>query len=227
VNEKTGHPENGDQTKTWQPTQYANVVRHVPSGIYYARLRVKGKLIWRSLKTERISIAKLKLADVVDEEQKKAEAGYVKTKDKILIGDCIDAYRQKQFRPTKPRGQKDVKALKPAAIAYYEQRVDVLLKSWPGFERLEVRHIKERQCAEWADKARQNMAFTVFNHTLGILRNIFDFGIQAGARYNNPAAGIMRESETGKRLALPDDDTLRKFLSIWPETPNFGSSARR
>jgi integrase len=212
LSEKTGQQKTGDQSRTWQSTQYANVVRHVPSGIYYARLRVKGKLIWRSLKTERISIAKLKLADVESEEHKKAEAGYVRAKDKILVEDCIDAYRQKQFRPVKPRSQKDVKPLKPAAIAYYEQRVDALLKSWPGFECLEVRHIKERQCTEWAGKARQNMASTVFNHTLGILRNIFDFGIQAGARYNNPAADIMRESETGKRLVLPDDDTLRKFL---------------
>src|SRR5664279_4544130 len=77
MNELTGQRETGDQEKTWQATQYANVVQHVPSGIYDARLRVKGKLIWRSLKTERISIAKLRLADVEAEEQMKAEAGYV------------------------------------------------------------------------------------------------------------------------------------------------------
>ena len=41
-NDKT---EDGDHERTWQPTQYANIVRHVPSGIYYARLRIKGKLI--------------------------------------------------------------------------------------------------------------------------------------------------------------------------------------
>ncbi|MGD0259341.1 MAG: hypothetical protein ABSD29_05890 [Verrucomicrobiota bacterium] len=49
MNETTGQPETGDQSKTWQSTQYVNVVRHVPSRIYYARLQVKGKLIWRSL----------------------------------------------------------------------------------------------------------------------------------------------------------------------------------
>jgi hypothetical protein len=47
---KNGEEEDCDQGKTWQPTQYANIVRHIPSGIYYARLRIKGKLIWRSLK---------------------------------------------------------------------------------------------------------------------------------------------------------------------------------
>jgi len=53
--------------------------------------------------------------------------GYERAKDKILAQDCIDAYRQKQFRPAKPRNQKDVKPLEPAAIAYYEQRLDALL----------------------------------------------------------------------------------------------------
>ena len=221
---KNCQAEDGDQEKTWQATQYANIVRHVPSEIYYARLRIKGKLIWRSLKTERISIAKLRLADVEAEEQKKAEAGYVRAKEKILVKDCIDAYRQKQFRPAKPRTQKDVKQLKPAAIAYYEQRVDSLLKFWPGFERLEVRHIKEKQCEEWAAQARRDMAPTVFNHTLGILRNIFAFGMQAGARYNNPAAGILRESETGKKLSLPDDETFRKFLA---EIENAGGGSSK
>src|ERR1022692_4114674 len=75
---QNGQAEDVDQEKTWQPTQYANIVRHVPSGIYYARLRIKGKLIWRSLKTDKISVAKTKLGDVEKEEQKKAEAGFVK-----------------------------------------------------------------------------------------------------------------------------------------------------
>ena len=45
---KNGQAEDGDQEKTWQPTHYANIVRHIPSEIYYARLRIKGKLIWRN-----------------------------------------------------------------------------------------------------------------------------------------------------------------------------------
>ena len=53
----------------------------------------------------------------------------------------IAAYREKSVRPAKPRNQKDVKPLKPAAIAYYEQRVEALLQSWPGFKDLEVRHL--------------------------------------------------------------------------------------
>ncbi len=49
--------------KDWQKSQYSNLIRYVPSGTYYARLRVKGKLIHKSLKTNLISVAKLRLSD--------------------------------------------------------------------------------------------------------------------------------------------------------------------
>ena len=35
-----------------QKTHYANLVRYMPNGIYFARMRVKGKLIRKSLKTD-------------------------------------------------------------------------------------------------------------------------------------------------------------------------------
>jgi hypothetical protein len=45
-----------------QKSHYANLVRYVPSEIYFARIRVKGKLIRKSLKTDTLSVAKLRLA---------------------------------------------------------------------------------------------------------------------------------------------------------------------
>ena len=43
----------------WSKTQYANLIRYVPSEKYFARIRVHGKLILKSLKTDRVSVAKL------------------------------------------------------------------------------------------------------------------------------------------------------------------------
>ena len=54
-------PTAGNPAKDWQKTQLANLIRYVPSGIYYARLRVAGKLIRKSLKTDVLSVAKLRL----------------------------------------------------------------------------------------------------------------------------------------------------------------------
>ncbi len=47
----------------WQKTPVANLLRHSQSGNYYARIRVRGKLIWKSLKTKKISVAQLRLGD--------------------------------------------------------------------------------------------------------------------------------------------------------------------
>ena len=63
MSEKTARPETAESDKDWQKAQYSNLIRYVPSGTYYARLRVKGKLIRRSLKTDVLSVAKLRLSD--------------------------------------------------------------------------------------------------------------------------------------------------------------------
>jgi hypothetical protein len=55
---KTNSSETKDQR--WLKTPVADLVCHVQSGNYYARICVRGKLIWKLLKTDRISIAKLR-----------------------------------------------------------------------------------------------------------------------------------------------------------------------
>lgn len=48
----------------WQKTQFSNLIRYKPSGTYFARVRVKGKLIRKTLKTDTLSVAKLRLGDL-------------------------------------------------------------------------------------------------------------------------------------------------------------------
>jgi hypothetical protein len=46
-----------EKNSVWQKTPYANLVRYKTSGKYFARLRLRGKLIRRGLKaTKRISV---------------------------------------------------------------------------------------------------------------------------------------------------------------------------
>jgi hypothetical protein len=50
----------GKTGSIWQKTPVANLMRHKPSGNYYARIRVGGKLIWKSMKTDPMSVAKIR-----------------------------------------------------------------------------------------------------------------------------------------------------------------------
>jgi hypothetical protein len=51
----------------------SNLVRYKPSGVYFARAKVGGKLIRQSVKTDVLSVAKLRLADLLATEQKNVE----------------------------------------------------------------------------------------------------------------------------------------------------------
>src|SRR6266852_4708062 len=85
-----------DKTESrWQKTPVANLVRHVESGNYYARIRLRGKLIWKSLKTDRISVAKLRLSDFHKEERKRAEAHKAVGRGKITSSDALGTYRER------------------------------------------------------------------------------------------------------------------------------------
>lgn len=212
MNERQTEPTADNPGKDWQKTQFANLVRYVPSGMFFARLRVVGKLIRRSLKTSAITVAKRRLTDMEKHARKIAERKRPSGKGKILFEDAVAAYRDKGFRPVKARNKKDAKRLKPASVAYYGQRLAALLASWPGLDKTEIGKITGDTCGKWGDRMRETMSATAFNHTLGVLRNVIDFGIKDGACYDNPAKEIMREEETGKALELPDADKFNAFV---------------
>ena len=93
-------PEMEDQRKpVWQKTQYANVIRYVPSGTFYARIRIQGKLIRKSLETDLISVAKLRLGDL-----EKTERQAVESKDSVANGrmPAFTALKILPFYPAPP-----------------------------------------------------------------------------------------------------------------------------
>ena len=73
----------------WQKTSVANLVRNASSGIYYARVRIRGKLIWKSQKTDRMSVVKLRLGDFLNHENHRAEATQATVCGKMTLGDAL------------------------------------------------------------------------------------------------------------------------------------------
>jgi hypothetical protein len=56
-------PRNGQVL--WEKTQTQFLLRNSQSGIYYARLYVGGKEIWKSLRTDVYSVAKARLPELI------------------------------------------------------------------------------------------------------------------------------------------------------------------
>jgi integrase len=189
----------------WQKTPYANLIRYNPSGTYFARLRVRGKLIRRSLKTTKITVAKLRLADFEKEERQKAESHEAMTGGTMSFGDAVKIYRERLTGDG---------SLKPRSKSYREERLAALQKSWTNLERTDVRKISKHNCLTWAANYAQKAAPSNFNNTVGTLRLILDIAVEAGARYDNPARFIKRVRIRQKQLHLPSHDDFLKLVEM-------------
>ena len=122
----------------WQKTPYANLIRYVPSRTYFARIRIQGKLIVKSLKTDSIAVAKLRLADLEKDERQNAEHRATVTTGKMTFGDCLALYRE--------RLQADPK-FKPRTKEHYEYRTKAV-----GMTRIthhDLRHLFATRCIEF------------------------------------------------------------------------------
>lgn len=202
----TGHmktkPSSDGKKSRWQKTTYANLVRYVPSGMYFARVRIKGKLIVRSLKTDVLSVGKLRLADLEKEERQRAEGTNGVQSGKMSFGDALVAYLR--------RLQGDA-SLKPRTKQYRKERIAAILKSWPALETLDVRKITKAECLVWAERFVSNISPTNFNNSIGTLRLILEIAVEAGAIYDNPARFIKRSRVRKKELRLPNQDQFQQF----------------
>lgn len=171
--------------------------------MYFARIRVAGKLVRRSLKTNVLSVAKLRLSDFERNERAAAEASQGTQRGKITIGEAANTL--------KDRIQGDP-SLKPRTKEYYDQRIIALYKSWPELQNTDVSRITKAQCLDWASRFGAKSSSTAFNHTISVLRRIIDIGIEFGARYDNPAAHLKRVPERSKIPKLPEPDIFNRFL---------------
>lgn len=192
-----------DPETGWQKTQYANLIRYIPSGTYYARLRVKGKLIRKSLKTDVVSVAKLRLTDFEKLERQRAAAGDSAKAGRMTVGEAIGIHKRRAAGDG---------SLKQRTRDYHAERFIALLKSWLGLEKREIRSLTKSECLDWAAKFGVDRSATAFNHTVGLFRALFEIGIEMGARYDNPAKSVKRASERSKILTLPEPEQFEKFV---------------
>ena len=181
--------------KVWQKTQYANLVRYVPSGTLYARFRAGGKLVWKSLETDKVTVAQIRLSDLQKGERARIENTQAAGKGKLSLGQAIDIYVNRiEGAPN----------LKPRTKGYHKEQVKAIRRTWPDADSQDLGKLTKVQCLNWASEFGRNVSPSVYNHTLGILRKIIDLGVEAGARYDNPAKFIKRVPERQKQLKLPE-----------------------
>lgn len=191
------------ESPLWVKSSVANIVRYVPSGIYFARAKVGGKLIRQSLKTDKLSVAHLRLGDLLKQERSRLEARVEVSKGKMTFGNALALYR-KQVELNS--------GLKKNSILYRQRCIECLVRSWPGLVESDIRKISERDCSQWANRYAAQYSAGVYNNTVGTLRHIFDIAIAEGARYGNPATTIKKLKVRQKELKLPERDEFHQLV---------------
>jgi len=204
MSEKKAVSNAANADKDWQKTQYANLIRYVPSGTYFARLRVRGKLIRKTLKTDVLSVAKLRLADLEKSEREAAESSEAAFKGRMTFGDCVEIFKAQTIAST---------LLKPSAKNYRQETVETIVRTWPGILARDVRRFSASDCKTWAAELSRHYSPSRYNGTVGVLRAIFKVGMEAGALYRNPAAFLQRAKVRLKVLKLPDAAQFEKFVA--------------
>jgi len=165
--------------------------------MYYARVKVCGKLVRRKLKTDGYSKALLRLGDFLKDQRTKAprsdNAPTIFAEAQILFEKDLEARHD----------------LQPRAREYRRGCVKALLKTWPGLDNLKLTRISETECNEWAKRFRDaGYDAHYFNQTLSTLRFILD-----RAELNpNPARKVKRLGVKMRELKLPEPDQFQQLL---------------
>jgi len=189
----------------WQKTNHTGLVRYVPSGIYFARLRVGGKLIRQTLHTDVLTVAKLRLDELAKEERKRLETVSETAKGNVTFGELLKILLDRRQADT---------SLKRRTREYDGQRAKALYKSWPELEGTEVRRLSKSDCLTWAAKFAAAYSANSFNHTQAMLRHALEIAVEMGARYDNPARFIKRKSEKSKRMTLPEPKQFEELVAV-------------
>ena len=189
--------------QVWTKTSFTNLMRYEPSGMYFARIRIQGKLIRKSLKTTVITVAKLRLNDLEKAHRQTAESETEAKQGKMPFSEAGKILRARLNGDA---------TLKPRSRSYYEQRLVALLKSWPVLAEKDVRTITKSDCLDWAAKFALETCASAFNNTVSVLRQALDIVVELGIRYDNPAMVVKRVSVRSKKLTLPEFTQFMQFV---------------
>ena len=200
-------------------TKVPNLVIAEDSGNYYARIRVHGKLKWRSLRTKTFTTAKLRLKDVEMEMRRGAVPVSGTLDAKITFEDAFKHYRA---------AVENNASFKPATKHFRLRSERTLRRTWPGLWKKELRRVKAEECKRWlndfrnggaaftpnlAKTTRRGDSPTTINAAIRFLRAVFNVGVEGGIIYSNPADELKSVTPKKKLLQLPNRQQFAQLVA--------------
>lgn len=189
----------------WQPTQHTNLIRYVPSGRYFVRAKVAGRLVRQSLKTNSLEIALLKRDSLIADERARL------AKDPVAgttMANVIADYRKRL--ETTWTG-------KPRSLEEKCKTLDYLSIQWPGLGELEP-----SQAVDGIElglrKLRAHYGPVYYNGCLAELRGVFEEAKRQGLIIEVP--DLPRAPVGHKQKALLSRDEFARLLAFLDARPD-------
>jgi integrase len=226
---------NVSDKKTWETTATENLLRH-KGGTYYFRVQVLGKRKLISLRTDNLTVAKLRAGKENDSAIRTRQSGQRAEAGVGVVGDLIRIYSER-FEADSDIG--------PSAKRCRREQVERIKRTWPGIETTLPRRITFEDITEWANRLhgsashapqpfykvqRNGYSAEVVNKTLEALRRILQVGVEKGALSVNPfelrnGQKSARKKVEPKKLDLPPVATMEKLFDAIG-TPATGEDPR-
>jgi integrase len=180
-----------------------HLLQYVSNGNYYGRVKVGGKLIRGSLKTDVWTTAKLRLPDFLKEQQESRSRVAAPT-----FSEAVEFFKRELETDT---------AIKPQSKQYRLWCLGKLQKTWPGLWMLHLDEITPQACREWAAKLSGTIGCHYYNNTIGTLKQVLRVGLKAhkengGLTPENPALELKKTRITQKDLQLPEPSHFKGLI---------------
>jgi integrase len=176
-----------------------NLLQYVSTNLYFARTKINGKLIRRSLNAKTFEEANLALHDFLATEGKRRHV----TGAPVTIGEARGLYESSLANdPT----------LAAQSLYYRQNCIKRLLASWPGLDDLKPRAVTRAQCEAWAKKLAGEIDAQYFNNILGTFKAILK---RAGIPDDDfsPLAEIKRMGIQSAPPVLPEPDQFQNLIT--------------
>jgi len=200
-------------------TEYPNLFQN-EQGVYYARVKVRQKTIWRSLKTNKKSRAATLLGDKLQEMRGAPEPTASELKASATFEEAVAVFKAKVNGSR--RGAPRTKETKLRSEF-------TLRRTWPQVFSMELRRVTAAQLKGWLDryiakdsvytppratKTRPGNSASTVNKAVQFLRDVFKLGVENGVCLSNPAMALEKSELPGrKELVIPSGAQFKAMVA--------------
>lgn len=172
----------------WVKTRTPLLWRHAPSGVFYSRVKLAGKDVWRSLDTDLLSVARNRLAAKVAEIRGARNRGSAPSVRQALEGAAADKGRE-------PDLEENTKL-------YYQRLVTTIVRTFPDPD-MRLDKVQPADMEEWKRRHAQQHAASRTNGAIVLWRHAFRLAMDAGFIGTDPSRKLRRRQVEQRRYPIP------------------------